>query len=92
MAYTCITNGMDWGTPYESAPIRSLEEFSAKAQDGDDMSVMMASSFCAYLADKYGFDKLTGFCCGNEDFKKSFGTSFSRAFERWQEAMGKQFS
>jgi beta-lactamase regulating signal transducer with metallopeptidase domain len=92
MAYTCITNGMDWGTPYESAPIRSLEEFSAEAQEGDDMSVMMASSFCAYLADKYGFDKLTGFCCGNEDFKKSFGTSFSRAFERWQEAMGKQFS
>lgn len=92
MAYTCITNGMDWGTPYESAPIRSLEEFSAKAQDGDDMSVMMASSFCAYLADKYGFDKPTGFCCGNEDFKKSFGTSFNRAFERWQEAMGKQFS
>lgn len=92
MAYTCITNGMDWGTPYESAPIRSLEEFSAKAQDGDDMSVMMASSFCAYLADQYGFDKLTGFCCGKEDFKKSFGTSFSRAFERWQEAMGKQFS
>ena len=92
MAYTCITNGMDWGTPYESAPICSLEEFSAEAQDGDDMSVMMASSFCAYLADKYGFDKLTGFCCGNEDFKKSFGTSFSRAFERWQEAMGKQFS
>jgi hypothetical protein len=92
MAYTCITNGMDWGTPYESAPIRSLEEFSAEAQAGDDMSVMMASSFCAYLADQYGFDKLTGFCCGKEDFKKSFGTSFSRAFERWQEAMGKQFS
>lgn len=92
MAYTCITNGMNWGTLYESTPIRSLEEFSAEAQAGDDMSVMMASSFCAYLADQYGFDKLTGFCCGNEDFKKSFGTSFSRAFERWQEAMGKQFS
>lgn len=92
IAYTCITNGMDWGTPYESAPIRSLEEFSGEAQDGDDMSVMMASSFCAYLADQYGFDKLTGFCCGKEDFKKSFGTSFSRAFERWQEAMGKKFS
>ncbi len=92
MAYTCITNGMNWGTLYESAPIRSLEEFSGELEDGDDMSVMMASSFCAYLADHYGFDKLTGYCCGKEDFKNSFGTSFSRAFERWQEAMGKQFS
>ncbi len=92
MAYTCITNGMNWGTLNESAPIRSLEEFSGEPEDGDDMSVMMASSFCAYLADHYGFDKLTGYCCGKEDFKNSFGTSFSRAFERWQEAMGKQFS
>lgn len=92
IAYTRLKDGMNWGTPYESAPIRSLDEFSGEAQEGDDMSVMMASSFCAYLADHYGFDKLTGYCCGTEDFKSSFGTSFSRAFERWQEAMGKQFS
>ncbi|HWP22191.1 MAG TPA: hypothetical protein VN417_05540, partial [Candidatus Cryosericum sp.] len=92
MAYTCLTDGMNWGTPCESTPILSLEEFSGEAQEGDDMSVMMASSFCAYLADHYGFDKLTGYCCMKEDFRDSFGTSFSRAFERWQEAMGKQFS
>ena len=92
MAYTCIKDGMNWGTPYESTAIRSLEEFNGEAEEGDDMSVMMASSFCAYLADHYGFDKLTGYCFGKEDFKNSFGTSFSRAFERWQEAMGKQFS
>ncbi|MEN6594724.1 MAG: M56 family metallopeptidase [Clostridiaceae bacterium] len=88
----CLQNGMNWGTLYESTPIRSLEEFGGEPQKGDDMSVMMASSFCAYLADNYGFDKLTSYCFGQTEFKNTFGVSFDRAYSRWQKVLDKQFS
>ena len=91
-AWYCMQNGMNWGTAYESKPIRALSIFSGAAEQGDDMSVMMASSFCAYLADKYGFDKLTSFCSGQTDFKGALGVSFEKAYDRWQKTLTKEFS
>jgi len=92
VAYYCIENGMNWGTAYESYPITEVYGFTEPAEEGDDMSVMMATSFCAYLADKYGFDKLTSYCSGQIDFHQAFGVSFDRAYTRWQKEIVKQFS
>lgn len=91
-AWYGLHNGGNWGTAYECAPIRSLYGFNGTSEQGDDMSVMMASSFCAYLADNYGFDQLTSYCAGQLDFKKAFGVSFDRAYERWQKTLDKEFS
>lgn len=92
IAYYCIENGMNWGTAYESYPITEVYGFTEPAEEGDDMSVMMATSFCAYLADTYGFDKLTSYCSGQIDFHQAFGVSFDRAYTRWQKEIVKQFS
>ncbi len=92
VAYYCIENGMKWGTAYESYPITEVYGFTEPAEVGDDMSVMMATSFCAYIADKYGFDKLTSYCSGQIDFHQAFGVSFDRAYTRWQKEIVKQFS
>jgi beta-lactamase regulating signal transducer with metallopeptidase domain len=92
VAYYCIKNGMNWGTAYESYPITKVYGFTEPAEQGDDMSVVMASSFCAYLADKYGFDKLTSYCSGQIDFRQAFGTSFDKAFARWEKELVKKFS
>lgn len=92
VAYYCIENGMNWGSAYESYPITEIYGFTEPAEEGDDMSVMMASSFCAYLAETYGFDKLTSYCSGQEDFYGAFGISFDRAYGRWQKAIVKEFS
>jgi hypothetical protein len=92
VAYYCIENGMNWGTAYESYPITEVYGFTEPAEEGDDMSVMMATSFCAYLADTYGFDKLTSYCSGQIDFHQAFGVSFDRAYTRWQKEIVKQFS
>jgi hypothetical protein len=83
---------MNWGTAYESYPITEIGGFTEPADQGDDMSVTMASSFCAYLAEHYGFDKLTSYCSGQEDFYGAFGTSFDRAYARWQKEIIKEFS
>lgn len=91
-AYYCVENGMKWGTAYESYPITEVYGFTEPAEEGDDMSVVMASSFCAYLADKYGFDKLTSFCSGQIDFRQAFGTSFDKAYARWEKELMKEFS
>ena len=91
-AWYCLKNGMNWGTPYESAPICALYGFNGVSGLGDNMSLTMASSFCAYLADKYGFDKLTSYCSGQVDFQKAFGVKFERAYDRWQKAINKEFS
>lgn len=92
VAYYCIKNGMKWGTAYESYPITEVYGFTEPAEEGDDMSVIMASSFCAYLADRYGFDKLTSYCSGQVDFRQAFGVSFDRAYGSWQKEIVKQFS
>ncbi|MDD4311121.1 MAG: hypothetical protein PHW41_01405, partial [Eubacteriales bacterium] len=92
VAYHCLTDGMNWGTAYESYPITEIYGFTKPAEQGDDMSVVMASSFCAYLAEHYGFDKLTSYCAGQIDFSGAFGTSFDRVYASWEKTIQKEFS
>ena len=92
VAYYCVKNGMNWGTAYESYPITEIYGFTEPAEEGDDMSVVMASSFCAYLAEHYGFDKLTSYCAGQTDFYGAFGISFDRAYAEWEKSIQKEFS
>ena len=87
-SYVCLTQGMNWGTPYESWALRKTGVYSgpAKVQDpGDDMSVMMATSFIAYLSDKYGFEDVSDFCFGMDSFEKTFGTDYQTAYSSWTE-------
>jgi hypothetical protein len=92
VAYYCLVNGMNWGTAYESYPITKIYGYTEPAEQGDDMSVMMASSFCAYLAEHYGFDKLTSYCAGQADFYGAFGISFDRAYAKWEKAIKNEFT
>jgi len=92
IAYYCLKNGMNWGTAYESYPITKIYGFTEPAEEGDDMSVAMASSFCAYLAEHYGFDKLTSYCAGQTDFYGAFQTTFDRAYAKWEKSIVKEFS
>ena len=92
VAYDCLKSGMNWGTPYESYPITKIYGFTEPAEQGDDMSVTMASSFCAYLAEHYGFDRLTSYCSGQMTFKEAFQISFDRAYATWEKGLIKEFS
>lgn len=92
VAYECLKSGMNWGTPYESYPITKIYGFTEPAEQGDDMSVTMASSFCAYLAEHYGFDRLTSYCSGQMTFKEAFQISFDRAYATWEKGLIKEFS
>ena len=92
IAYYCLKNGMNWGTAYESYPITKIYGFTEPAEQGDDMSVAMASSFCAYLAEHYGFDRLTSYCSGQMTFKEAFRTSFDRAYAKWEKSILNKFS
>ena len=92
IAYYCFKNGMNWGTAYESYPITEIYGFTEPAEQGDDMSVSMASSFCAYLAEHYGFDRLTSYCSGQMTFKEAFRTSFDRAYAKWEKSILNEFS
>ena len=92
VAYDCLKNGMKRGTAYESYPITEIYGFTEPAEQGDDMSVCMASSFCAYLAEHYGFDRLTSYCSGQMTFKEAFRTSFDRAYAKWEKSILNKFS
>jgi len=85
IAYQCLTDGMHWGTQYESYPVGELSTFGGLMDTGDDMSVMMAASFTAWLAEHYGFDKLSGYCFGKTDFEQAFGRSFDKVYGKWQD-------
>lgn len=75
---------MHWGTQYESCPVSELSSFGGLAETGDDdMSVTMAAPFAAWLAERYGFDKLS--CCfGKMDFRQAFGRSFDKVCTKRQ--------
>ena len=47
------------------------------------MSVSMATSFIAYLADQYGFSAVSDFCFGGKTFKKTFGIDYQSAYDSW---------
>lgn len=86
ISYVCLTQGMNWGTAYESIPLKNtlLYHGPAKTIDpGNEMSVCMATSLIAYLSDQYGFEAVTSFCFGESSFEKTFGISFETAYENW---------
>ncbi len=88
VSYVCLTEGMYWGTAYESVPLKYTGVYSAGnklMEEGDNMSVCMATSFIAYLTNEYGFDKVSEFCFGNLKFDLIFGTDFASAYNAWSE-------
>ena len=91
-AYYNSKNITKMDLPNDLGTITEVNGFTGPAEQGDDMSVMMASSFCAYLAEHYGFDRLTSYCSGQMTFKEAFHISFDRAYSRWQKDLTKQFS
>ena len=89
VSYMCLTEDFPDGTPYEVSPLKNTALYSAPgkapADPGDEMSVCMATSFIAYLSDQYGFDKVSDFCFGMDNFEKAFGTDYQSAYDSWAE-------
>ena len=89
ISYWCLTEDYPDGTPYEVSPLKNTALYSAPpkapADPGDEMSVCMATSFIAYLSDKYGFEKVSDFCFGMDSFEKTFGTDYQSAYASWTE-------
>lgn len=85
-AWLCLTEGMYWGTAYESAPLYKTALYKgpslAKAPE-NNMSVCMATSFIAFLADECGFSEVSAFCFGELSFEQAFGTDFNSAYDAW---------
>lgn len=87
-AWLCLTEGMYWGSAYESSPLYKTALYKgpslAKAP-ANEMSVCMATSFVAFLADEYGFSEVSAFCFGKLSFEQAFGTDFNSAYDAWSE-------
>lgn len=86
VSWLCLSKRMYWGTAYESTPLRYTALYkgpTVSTDPGNEMSVCMASSFIAYLADEYGFSAVSGFCFGRQSFEEAFGTDFQSAYETW---------
>lgn len=86
VSYICLTQGMNWGTAYESMPLKKTQLYHGPAKTidpGNEMSVCMATSFIAYLSDQYGFETVTSFCFGEKSFEEAFGISFAAGYENW---------
>ncbi len=86
VSYVCLTEGMNWGSAYESYPLKDTALYKGPRKNldpGNDMSVIMATSFIAYLVDQYGFDKVSAFCFGQTDFETAFQTDYGSAFSAW---------
>ncbi len=81
----CLTKGMGWGSAYESWPLYQTAFFTGTKNDsnGNGMSVMMATSFVAWLSEQYGFENVSAFCFGQTSFDEAFGTGFDEAYESW---------
>ena len=86
VSYVCLTDGMDWGAAYESKALKKTALYTGpkKTLDpGNDMSVIMAASFIAWLSDTYGFGSVSDFCFGRAAFEEAFGTDFAAAYQSW---------
>lgn len=86
ISYKCLTDGMNWGTPYESWPLYKTGVYSGpKKLPGaeNEMSVCMATSFMGYLSDKYGFDKVSDFCFNDKEFEEVFGVDWQKEYDTW---------
>ena len=89
VAYMCLTEGRTEGTPYEVRPLKNTALYNAppkaQADPGDEMSVIMATSFMAYLSEQYGFSVVSDFCFSEKTFADAFGTDFQSAYDSWAE-------
>ena len=88
ISYICLTKGRNWGTAYECMPVYKTGVYQGPAKlldPGNDMSVSMATSFIAYLSEKYGFDKVSGFCFNNDKFEDVFRTDWQSEYDSWAE-------
>ena len=77
---------MNWGTAYESMPLSKTAVYSGPTKaklPGNDMSVLMAASFIAYLSDQHGFAEVSDFCFGEKSFEGAFGMDYQKAYEDW---------
>lgn len=86
ISYVCLTEGMNWGTAYESMPLSKTAVYSGPTKanlPGNDMSVLMAASFIAYLSDQHGFSEVSDFCFGEKSFEDAFGMDYQKAYENW---------
>ncbi len=84
----CLTKGMYWGSAYESVPLRMTALYQAAASEkdpGDEMSVCMATSFVAWLSDRYGFDRVSSFCFDQATFEEAFDTDYASAYKDWSD-------
>ena len=81
----CVGKGLTgWGTAYESMPLATTRLCKNPVPEDASMSVCMAASFVAWLADQYGFETVSRFCFGQKTFDEAFGTAFDAAFETWE--------
>lgn len=86
VSYLCLTRYMYWGTINESWPVSRTRMYSGPANStdpGNKMSLSMATSFVAYLSDRFGFDRVSAFCFDQESFEQAFGTDFDTAYAEW---------
>lgn len=92
VSYVCLTQGMRWGTPYESSPVYETAFFRGRpAGKGNEMSVSMACSMIAWLAERYGFDQVSAYCFDTVSFEQAFGTDFDSAYQSWSDCILARF-
>lgn len=73
-----------WGTAYESMPLATTRLSKNPTEQDTRMSVCMAASFVAWLADRYGFEAVSEHCFAQKPFDEAFGTDFDAAFDAWK--------
>ncbi len=81
----CLEKGLTgWGTAYESMPLATTRLSKNPTEQDTRMSVCMAASFVAWLADRYGFEAVSEHCFAQKPFDEAFGTDFDAAFDAWK--------
>ena len=86
VAFTCLEQGMWWGSSCESYPLKHTTLYLGPrhtTDPGNEMSIMMASSFIGYLVQVHGFDRVSAFCFGKLSFEEAFSTDFTTAYGAW---------
>jgi hypothetical protein len=87
VSWVCVTQGMKWGTAYESWPLNTSALYNCPtrlAERGDNLSVCMASSFIGWLSDNYGFDRVSAYCFGRQTFEEAFGAKYGERYDAWK--------
>ena len=91
--------GMDWnGSIGECHPLTECFGCSGSfgftgnpENDGNDMSLLMATSLINYLAEQYGTDKVTAYCFDTCTFEEAFGVDYATARAVWEQSLMERF-